>query len=280
MSKSTPPPLPHTTTVVGYFNNNPYPLQLDCTDLATSRIVLSRKGEYLLTPQGKKLNDPYFERYCRAGMLSKEETTDGSRVPIHYSSRAVTPPPAVSQPGFSGVANTAGTLPAQPRNSNAQVNASGIGTFSMQEANRRGLFAPATAIPDDFGAPSPEPGGPLNPNLPSIADIGKRVPPAKPAKPVSQAPRAQLPPLPQPAIPAADDPNYNPLDITLPPPSLEESENAPVEVIGKLPPPFIPPEAIAQTAPVSTPIPETPSAGEPVPKKNKGGRPRKVHPPE
>ena len=221
-----PQPAANTTTVVGYFNNNNYPVQIECNELNV-RFTLAQKGEYILDREGNKVNDPAFLRYCRVGFLSKEETVGGARVPIRYLRR---PEAASGATGFSG--HTGGEQP-RPRTNTPAASTNPIqGYASVAEALKAGVFGghKATPIPDEFGVPADQLSTATPQTLPTISDAVK-----KPAQQTRPAARVATPP----PLPAA---GYDPLDISGPAPSLEESDSTPVDVLEttKVTPPPIP----------------------------------------
>lgn len=91
---------PETTDVVGYFNNNSYPVVLNLSSLNLNVQVGSKK--YLCDSAGKKINDPILRRFARAYGLSVEISKQVP-VPIIHIAR---PDTIVQSAGFGGVANT------------------------------------------------------------------------------------------------------------------------------------------------------------------------------
>jgi hypothetical protein len=230
------------TSTVGYFNNNSYPLRMDCSDLGINFDLAPKKYILQRDPSGGptpiKVNDPYFDRYCAGGMLSKESTPDGHLIPIIPVPRKNVPPaPQPGAYGFSGTPNTN----AQPV-SGPQPNAGdfSIHGMSVAEAQRRGVFkTPNAVIPDDFGAAADAPGQApkTGSELPSITEIAR--PQRQPAL-LNAPPRHVGPQQPQQNSSLPDA-----LRIDGPPPSLEETDSTPAEVLQTgLAKPTAPPQPI------------------------------------
>lgn len=85
-------PRPTKTRVVGYFNPNPWPIHIMISELGGMSVVLQQRGHYVLTSDGKKINDPVLEKHVGPNGLAKEMSP--SDVPINFIPR---PTPASSR---------------------------------------------------------------------------------------------------------------------------------------------------------------------------------------
>jgi hypothetical protein len=76
-----------TTKVLGYFNPNPWPIHIMISELGGMSVVLQQKGHYVLSSDGKKINDPILEKHVGANGLAREMAV--KEVPINFIPRPV-----------------------------------------------------------------------------------------------------------------------------------------------------------------------------------------------
>lgn len=65
-----------TTNVMGYFNNNPWPVHIAISSLGIA-LHLDQRGDYVMS-NGRKVNDPILDAYVGPGQLAREI----SKVPV------------------------------------------------------------------------------------------------------------------------------------------------------------------------------------------------------
>jgi len=153
----------NTTTVVGYYNGNRWPIQLVISKL---NITLTLEpGKYVLDRQGRKINDPYFEVFANNKQLHREiAQTPVPIIAIPEVTSTVTPTqqsnpvraitewkrdergvrqPVLNQP-------TGGAPAALPAAVVASASES-VQPMSMEEARKRGFVRKVREVPEDYG---------------------------------------------------------------------------------------------------------------------------------
>jgi hypothetical protein len=146
---------PKLTSTVGYYNGNKWPIHLVISELGVTLHLKS--GEFILDKQGRKINDPFFDKYAKPLQLSKEVSRNGQVPlivvpPITAATVSQRPPNAVS----AAVGFTADRKPIMPVNrpvpSPHAVNTPTHMGMSVEEARRRGLIGGAVReVPEDYG---------------------------------------------------------------------------------------------------------------------------------
>jgi hypothetical protein len=81
------------SNVIGYFNPNPWPVHIMISELGGLSLTLQQKGDYVLSVDGKKINDPILEQHVGPVGLAREVST--SPVPINYIPRVSAGAPGV-----------------------------------------------------------------------------------------------------------------------------------------------------------------------------------------
>lgn len=186
-----------TTNVVGYFNNQKYPIQLCISRIGITIEV--KPGEYILDKKGRKINDPCFDAYRQ---LSRET----SPVPVPLIMIPVQAPVATASDGHAvhqvtefrmnqkGFREPIMPTPT-PREPSA-VNNPAIRGMSVEEARRLRLIRPVREIPEDYGVTDTDSAmPPRGPDIPVIKEARDM--------PVPVAPAAKVAPLPAPLVEAA-----------------------------------------------------------------------------
>lgn len=183
--------VPVETDVVGYFNGNPFPIQIAISELGIS-LFLQNKGQYITNVEGKKINDPIFENYVGPHALSKEISP--VKVPVVWIPRQVR---AANDTGAGFVAST--TVPEAGRvlqtSASAtpapDVSANPVLGMTIEEARRQG-FVKKTKNVDNVGVPDNGTVDGRTQALPEISDaipvdIPDRRTPNRKALPVAKA---------------------------------------------------------------------------------------------
>lgn len=182
-----------TTKTVGYFNSNKWSIHLAISELNIS--LQMKPGEFILDKQGRKINDPFFDKYCGPLRLSKEEADQPVEV--------ITVPKLESvQQRFDGHAVGEVTefthdrkgirQPVMPKPRPAMLrpdqNKSPVTPMTMEEARRAGLVRQTRSVPEDYGAT----------DTTGAPPPGERIPPIKYATDTTGAGPAKPKPLPKP----------------------------------------------------------------------------------
>lgn len=146
---------PKLTSTVGYYNGNKWPIHLVISELGVTLHL--KAGEFILDKQGRKINDPFFDKYAKPLQLSKEVSRNGQVPlivvpPITAATVGQRSPNAVSAAtGFT--ADRKPIMPApQPIPQQNRVNTPTHMGMSVEEARRRGLIGGAVReVPEDYG---------------------------------------------------------------------------------------------------------------------------------
>ena len=151
----------NTTTVVGYYNGNRWPIQLVISKL---NITLTLEpGKYVLDRQGRKINDPYFEVFANNKQLHREVTTKEVPIIAIPEVTGTTTPSAQTNPVRAvtswtrderGVRQPVLNEPTGGTELPAAVVASAsasVQPMSMEEARKRGLVRKVREVPADYG---------------------------------------------------------------------------------------------------------------------------------
>jgi len=155
MSKSVPATVP-TTSIVGYYNGNKWPIQLVISKLSITLHL--QPGEYILDRQGRKINDPFFEVYANGKQLQRE--TSDRPVPVIRVPQSV----INVAPRSDGLSVHAVTefkedkhgvrqpVMPKPRDIPEQaINKPSVIAMSMDEARKSGLIKKPREVPEDYG---------------------------------------------------------------------------------------------------------------------------------
>ncbi len=183
--------VPTSTNIVGFFNNNRFPVRINTSALEISFEL--KPGEYLkIRSTGQKVNDPRLRAYVYSGGLSIEHAATGVQVPVvplpRKGATQATQAPRPATPGFSGSrempANLAKPQPKpaltakQAQGQEPQPHVPGMATpipenhqpvqkpvptkdriirqgpvtgMSMENARNRGLIGRQRIVPEDLG---------------------------------------------------------------------------------------------------------------------------------
>ena len=177
MSNEAPPQVVEMTNVKGYFNPNPYRVNLTISELNVS-LPLNPMEFILDRTTGRKINDPIFDRYVGHKMLSpelSERPVPVVRVPTFVAPPAMMPGHVVAQ----GYRDKAGKwqpvmpqsrVPALPAPSAAPVvvaSRPSINAMSMEQARKLGYVGTPKLVAETYGADETD-GPSSNNNLPPI----------------------------------------------------------------------------------------------------------------
>jgi len=146
------------TNILGYFNPNPYRVNVAISELGGLAVLLNPMEFILERATGRKINDPILDKYVGFKMLSPE--VSDKPVPVVLMPRLA--PTIHSQYAVTqGVRDAQGKWGLAPANSKSAqtlvetpptvTKPSHIG-MSMEEARRRGLVGKPRLVPDDYGA--------------------------------------------------------------------------------------------------------------------------------
>lgn len=146
---------PKLTSTVGYYNGNKWPIHLVISELGVTLHLKS--GEFILDKQGRKINDPFFDKYAKPLQLSKEVSRNG-QVPLIIVP-PLTPATLAQRPAHSVTAVTEFTADRQPIMPKPRpappalaVNTPTHKGMSVEEARRIGLIGGAVReVPEDYG---------------------------------------------------------------------------------------------------------------------------------
>ncbi|MGE0406974.1 MAG: hypothetical protein AB7O65_11795 [Candidatus Korobacteraceae bacterium] len=146
---------PKFTSTLGYYNGNKWPIHLVISELGVTLHL--KAGEYILDRQGRKINDPFFDKYAKPLQLSKELSRNG-QVPV-IAVPHVTPASLADRPAHSVTAVTKFTAdrkpimpPPQAAKPKLDVNTPTHKGMSVEEARRLGFIGGAVReVPEDYG---------------------------------------------------------------------------------------------------------------------------------
>jgi hypothetical protein len=159
-----------TTTVVGYFNGNDWPINISSSELGV--MITLQPREYLLNSAGQKINDPYFERYLLPRQLSKEVLKSGG-VPVIMAPRRINqvegqavvthahPVRAVTQFVSDAKGVRRPVIPQPVAVAVPLINAPSVRGMSVEEARAQGIIGKPRLVPEDFGAEDNANGNPV-----------------------------------------------------------------------------------------------------------------------
>ena len=181
------PAAPKTTRVVGYFNNNPWPVHVSLSDYGIS-LNLQNRGDYVRDTDGNKINDPALEAMTGENMLSREMSD--TPVPI----RMIVPPdqkPINENKSFHGTqefktdksgaiapgsmqAAVVGGQQADNRDqlSQLQTSRTPVIGMTMDKARELNIVKPTVAAP--LNTPDDSTGVPTAGEIQSLEDISPR----------------------------------------------------------------------------------------------------------
>jgi hypothetical protein len=173
-----------TSTVVGYYNGNKWPIQLVISSLNVTLHL--QPGEYIKDRSGRKINDPFFEAYAKNRQLSRE-TTDKAVALIRVPVPSATPLPHDGQSvrQITEFTHTAAgvRVPVMPKPkivSPQAINKNSVQGMTIEEARQRGLAHRTREVPEDYGLTDTD--AALPPRSPPPLKIATDL---KPMKPVS-----------------------------------------------------------------------------------------------
>jgi hypothetical protein len=160
---AVPQPVAATTNVLGYFNNNPWPVHIAISQLGIS-IHLDQRGHYVADRQGHKINDPILDQYVGPGQLDRE--VSNQPVPVRYFARPENRPTndrhvvreaTAFQQTPHGVRPI--MAPIRPEAPVVQQHTAPVVGMSMEEARALNLIRPVTEakesdVTDTTGAPT------------------------------------------------------------------------------------------------------------------------------
>lgn len=182
--------VPTSTNIVGFFNNNRFPVRINSSALEISFEL--KPGEYLkIRSTGQKVNDPRLRAYVYSGGLSIEHAATGTEVPVvplpRKGATQATQAPRPATPGFSGSREMPAAHKPQPKPAlttkqaqghETQPHVPGMATpipenhqpvqkpvptkdriirqgpvtgMSMENARNRGLIGKQRIVPEDLG---------------------------------------------------------------------------------------------------------------------------------
>jgi hypothetical protein len=170
MDQNQLPVKAQTTTVIGYFNPNPWPVYIEISDLNLKCTLPS--GKYVIDRvTGKYINDPVLEAYVQPKGLSK--TVGAIPVPIFYIQRMVSPErptqSVTEAAGFMRNPNGEVVPHYAPQAPQAQVPVNRIPHMgmTMERARALGYVGKPRLVPEDYGTTDSTGAAPTS-NLPSM----------------------------------------------------------------------------------------------------------------
>ena len=146
------------TNVKGYFNPNPYRVNVSISELGGMSVQLGPMEFIMERGSNKKINDPILDKYVGYKMLSPELSNEP--VPVVLIPRMSAPTQSLHVVG-QGVRGADGkwTLPApgsQPEQSIAKVPPNvtkpSVTAMSMEEARKRGFVGKVRLVDENYGA--------------------------------------------------------------------------------------------------------------------------------
>lgn len=178
------------TNVVGYFNPNTYRVNVAISELNLT--VLLEPMQFVMDRQGRKINDPLFDRFVGSKMLSPEISRKPVPV-IAIPAQAEARVPDSRHVVQAGVRNQQGKWQQAPEPPPLPVNtvpppvtSSPTQGMSMDEARKRGLVGRSRPVPEDYGATETS----------GVPSSGEKIPPIRYAV-ESVAPAARAGALPK-----------------------------------------------------------------------------------
>jgi len=161
------------TYTIGYFNANKWPIHLFISELNTT--LQLQPNEYVLNKQGRKINDPFLERYCGPMRLSREESKTEKVDLISI------PQTAVERRKYDGHAVKEATkftkepggvrkpvIPEPIENPRPPEDTNPVKYYTIEDARKMGLINPTREIPEDFGVTDTDGAAPPGEKIPSI----------------------------------------------------------------------------------------------------------------
>lgn len=130
------------TNVLGYFNGNPWPVQLAVSSLGRQFVI--EPGKFVTDDRGNKFNDPAFEQYVGPDLLSREWVPSNAvptpilRVPPAPKQSATNAAGFSGQPGVNKLSDNPPPAPAAPAAPSASVPP--VRGYSREEARKLGLI--------------------------------------------------------------------------------------------------------------------------------------------
>jgi hypothetical protein len=187
-----------TTNVVGYFNNQKFPLHLVISRLGITLEV--KPGDFIRDIKGRKINDPVFDQYRQ---LSRET----SPTPVPLIAIPVQTPIPVTSDGQSVRQvtefrmNDRGfrepVMPQPKERAEVPINNPAIRGMSVEEARRLKLIRPVREVPEDYGVNDTDSAmPPRGPDIPVIKEARDMPAPVhKAAQPAMLPPELVEPPV-------------------------------------------------------------------------------------
>lgn len=271
------PEAPHTN-VVGFQNNNGWPLNLQISELNMTLVV--QPGAWVLDRAGRRVNDPLLNQYTAKGLLTRAE---GESCPVvNLAENAATGQPgAVAQPitreapqdrgqhavreatEFKVDPATNQSVPSLKPTQNVPIpdaSKASIHGYSIEDAKRLSLVRPTVDVPEDFGADESD----------GVPRAGQEIPTIKIARDKAPINPKKLKPLPA-ELTETDDPAKQALVTSLQNAAQNtnpDAENATaaamqsaMNAMESTPAPAVPaPQPVAQEPKIVTATPTPPPA--------------------
>lgn len=261
MSTTGPAPVAATTNVVGYFNNQRYPINLVISALGIT--IEIKPGEYIRDRQGRKINDPVFDAYRQLSRETSPTPVAVIAIPVFKPVLPATDGQTVRQVTEFTRNERGFKVPVMPQpkdTPSVPYNNPAIRAMSVEEARRLRLIRPTRHVPEDYGVTDTD--SAMAPrNIPMIVEARDTPAPVPAAAMPAPLPKELLVPAPNQAelqkalleqqqqAEALDaDPTGflntvvpNPPADALPVPQVEETP-APVPAPTKAPPQPLPPK--------------------------------------
>src|SRR3546814_892029 len=177
---------PLTTNVLGYYNGNDWPINIVISEL--NQTITLQHGEYLMDSLGRKINDPYFDRFLLPRQLSKE--VGEQSVPLIQVPKVTQAPvntghvhsvTSVTEFKHDSKGVRRPVISAPPSVPTPAVNSSEIRAMSVEEARAAGLLGKVRVVPADYGMPY-NGNGDLPQGLPDMRLLVDYLPKACPAE--------------------------------------------------------------------------------------------------
>lgn len=155
-----------TTKVLGYYNQNAYPVTISSESLGINTTVPPKS--FVTDRSDRKINDSRLDAFCRGGMLVK--TYSPTDVPLI----ALVPPTlgniAPTKPPVTGTTQNAAPI-SHPTVDTSKLSATKITGMTVEEARRRGLIEPLRSDKFDT-APAEDTAGAAARSAPFIDQVG------------------------------------------------------------------------------------------------------------
>ena len=154
--KSEPMVTPMMTNVKGYFNPNPYRVNVSISELGGMSVQLGPMEFIMDRKTNRKINDPLLDKYVGYKMLSPE--LSNAPVPVVMIPRMQAPQPSmhVVTQGVRGADGKWQVGEQAPEQSMVKVpptvSKPSVSAMSIEEARRRGFIGKAKLVDENYGA--------------------------------------------------------------------------------------------------------------------------------